>query len=156
MYSICFWQGGSLMHNGFSHMCRTCFAFTRSIIYTVLVPCSLSVLMSDPHHGKGEIETWDAEEFVPQVVVMQLEGGGKFSVHGRSLEIDTDVLLDFMTQYLSLRWVSRAAEMTFQCGITTYLCYSPTCTPAQLSLLSEAIAKYSAFLKRKEKKNLCM
>lgn len=25
------------------------------------------------------------------------------------------------------------------------LCYSPTCTPAQLSLLSEAIAKYSAF-----------
>ena len=33
-----------------------------------------------------------------------------------------------------------------------YLCYSPTCTPAQLSLLSEAIAKYSAFLERGEKK----
>jgi hypothetical protein len=32
-----------------------------------------------------------------------------------------------------------------------YLFYSATCTPAQLSLLSEAIAKYSAFLERKEK-----
>lgn len=38
--------------------------------------------------------------------------------------------------------------------ITTYLCYSPTCTPAQLSLLSEAIAKYSAFLERKERKSV--
>lgn len=34
---------------------------------------------------------------------------------------------------------------------STYLCYSPTCTPAQLSLLSEAIAKYSAFLREKKK-----
>lgn len=33
------------------------------------------------------------------------------------------------------------------CGqsVDKALCYSPTCTPAQLSLLSDAIAKYSAF-----------
>lgn len=37
--------------------------------------------------------------------------------------------------------------------VTTYLCYSPTCTPAQLSLLSEAIARYSAFLERKQTKH---
>lgn len=37
---------------------------------------------------------------------------------------------------------------------STYLCYSPTCTPAQLSLLSEAIAKYSAFLKGRNRKKI--
>lgn len=47
---------------------------------------------------------------------------------------------------------NEAAEIHFHCKITTYLCYSPTCTPAQLSLLSEAIAKYSAFLEGKERK----
>lgn len=49
------------------------------------------------------------------------------------------------------RW-NDAADVHFHINITTYLCYSPTCTPAQLSLLSEAIAKYSAFLEGKEKK----
>lgn len=43
--------------------------------------------------------------------------------------------------------------MYFVFEMTTYLCYSPTCTPAQLSLLSEAITKYSAFLEREKRKN---
>ncbi len=50
------------------------------------------------------------------------------------------------------KWCKR--QFHFHTEFTTYLCYSPTCTPAQLSLLSEAIAKYSAFLEGIKKKTI--
>lgn len=64
------------------------------------------------------------------------------SIHRGSLRIKDNVLMDVTAQ-----------KKSSSHDVTTYLCYSPTCTPAQLSLLSEAIARYSAFLERKQKKH---
>lgn len=38
---------------------------------------------------------------------------------------------------------------SYECWLT-HLCYSATCTPAQLSLLSDAIARYSALKHTKQ------
>lgn len=107
----------------------------------MLVPCSLCTSsVCDLWRGKGKIKTWD--EFVSQVVYMHVRGW-KDVVNAQRKPEDKRQRVNGCN----------GSKNSSSVDVTTYLCYSPTCTPAQLSLLSEAIARYSAFLERRQKKH---